>query len=122
MSKIKSLSLRGIRSFDPDSEQEIKFYTPLTLIVGKNGCGKTVIAFISSQTVIEALKYATTGVMPLNTKGGAFVTDPKVYGQPTSKAQVKLVIRNIKGFFKLTHFHRNDDADCSIHGSLSKER
>lgn len=30
------------------------------------------------QTVIECLKYATTGELPPNTKGGAFVHDPKV--------------------------------------------
>lgn len=30
------------------------------------------------QTIIECLKYATTGDMPPNTKGGAFVHDPKV--------------------------------------------
>ena len=31
-----------------------------------------------SQTIIECLKYATTGDQPPNTKGGAFVHDPKV--------------------------------------------
>lgn len=31
-----------------------------------------------SQTIIECLKYATTGDLPPNTKGGAFIHDPKV--------------------------------------------
>jgi DNA repair exonuclease SbcCD ATPase subunit len=31
-----------------------------------------------SQTIIESLKYATTGDQPPNTKGGAFIHDPKV--------------------------------------------
>ncbi len=30
------------------------------------------------QTVIESLKYATTGEQPPNSKGGAFIHDPKV--------------------------------------------
>ncbi len=31
-----------------------------------------------NQTIIECLKYATTGELPPNTKGGAFIHDPKV--------------------------------------------
>jgi DNA repair protein RAD50 len=31
-----------------------------------------------SQTIIECLKYASTGQQPPNTKGGAFIHDPKV--------------------------------------------
>jgi DNA repair protein RAD50 len=38
--------------------------------VGYNGSGKT--------TIIECLKYATTGELPPNSKGGAFIHDPKV--------------------------------------------
>lgn len=92
MSRIKTLEIRGIRSFDPNDTQTIQFYTPLTLIVGKNGCGKTV-RFCHSfegivelprltnqqQTLIECLKYATTGEQPPNTKSGAFVNDPSVF-------------------------------------------
>jgi len=38
-----------------------------------------VLTIISvSQTIIESLKYATTGDQPPNTKGGAFIHDPKV--------------------------------------------
>lgn len=69
MSKIDKLSIQGIRSFG-GSRETISFYTPLTLIVGYNGSGKT--------TIIECLKYATTGEQPPNSKGGAFVHDPKV--------------------------------------------
>jgi len=73
MSKIEKLLIRGIRSFNPDVYAEdnvITFLTPLTLIVGPNGSGKT--------TIIECLKYATTGDLPPNSKGGAFIHDPKV--------------------------------------------
>jgi DNA repair protein RAD50 len=70
MSKIEKLSIQGIRSFGHQSREAIQFNTPLTLIVGYNGSGKT--------TIIECLKYATTGELPPNSKGGAFIHDPKV--------------------------------------------
>ena len=34
--------------------------------------------FLFPQTIIECLKYATTGEQPPNSKGGAFIHDPKV--------------------------------------------
>ncbi len=42
MSHLKKLAIRGIRSFGPDAEQTLEFMTPLTLILGQNGSGKTV--------------------------------------------------------------------------------
>lgn len=57
--------------------------SPLTLIVGSNGSGKT--------TIIECLKYVTTGMQPPNTaRGGAFIHDPKLAGEKEILAQVKL--------------------------------
>lgn len=53
MASIDGLSIQGIRQFGPDAPQCIVFAKPLTVIVGANGCGKT--------TIIECLKYATTG-------------------------------------------------------------
>ena len=54
-----------------ECRQEIKFFHPLTVIVGQNGCGKT--------TVIESLKYITTGTVPPDAhKGRCFVHDPRV--------------------------------------------
>lgn len=70
MSRIDKLSISGVRSFSPAVREAIQFNTPLTLIVGYNGSGKT--------TIIECLKYATTGELPPNSKGGAFIHDPKV--------------------------------------------
>ncbi len=53
------------------------------MIVGANGCGKT--------TVIECLKYATTGILPPGAKNGqAFVHDPKCSGTSEVKAAIKL--------------------------------
>lgn len=80
---MNKLAIRGIRSFDDKHVQVIEFYSPLTVIVGHNGSGKTVSwlrvrSQLTLQTIIECLKYATTGDLPPNTKGGAFVHDPKV--------------------------------------------
>ncbi|KAI1106188.1 hypothetical protein F4804DRAFT_301841 [Jackrogersella minutella] len=82
MSKIDKLSISGVRSFSPIDRQTIQFHTPLTLIVGCNGSGKT--------TIIECLKYVTTGELPPNSKGGAFIHDPKLCGEREVLAQVKL--------------------------------
>ena len=45
MASIQKLLIRGIRSFDPQQEQVIDFQSPLTLIVGHNGAGKTTASF-----------------------------------------------------------------------------
>ncbi|KAG9296018.1 hypothetical protein G9A89_011870 [Geosiphon pyriformis] len=90
MSLLLKLKIQGIRSFDPDTPAQIEFQTPLTILVGHNGAGKT--------SIIEALKYATTGELPPNAKvGGAFVYDPKIKGEPNVKAQVQLLFRGVDG-------------------------
>ncbi|KAI9593825.1 AAA domain-containing protein [Syncephalis fuscata] len=89
MSCIEKLLIRGIRSFDPQGTNVIEFYKPLTIIVGHNGAGKT--------TIIECLKYITTGDLPPNSKGGAFINDPKVAREAEVKAQIKLKFRNVNG-------------------------
>lgn len=73
MSIIDKLHILGIRNFGPGEKDGavIKFSTPLTLILGRNGCGKT--------TIIEALKYATCGEIPAGTDSGSgFVHDPEL--------------------------------------------
>ncbi|KAJ1992993.1 DNA repair protein rad50 [Coemansia spiralis] len=87
MSVIRKLLIQGVRSFDPQNQDIIEFYAPLTIIVGQNGCGKT--------TIIESLKYITTGELPPNSKGGAFIHDPKLVGESEVKAQVKLRFYNV---------------------------
>lgn len=70
---IKKLSIQGVRSFSPadNKGQWIEFGSPLTLILGVNGSGKT--------TIIETLKYAITSQFPPNSaKGSSFVNDPKL--------------------------------------------
>ncbi|XP_033743546.1 DNA repair protein RAD50-like [Pecten maximus] len=89
MSTIEKMTIQGIRSFGPDDseKQMIEFYSPLTLILGPNGTGKT--------TVIECLKYMTTGVMPPGSKGGAFVHDPKVAHEREVKGQIRLQVKDV---------------------------
>ncbi|CAK9439043.1 uncharacterized protein LODBEIA_P32670 [Lodderomyces beijingensis] len=89
MSSIYKLSVKGIRAFEPETDETIQFGFPLTLICGQNGCGKT--------TVIECLKYATTGNLPPNSKGGAFVHDPGLDARAQVAGQVKLAFRNANG-------------------------
>ena len=89
MSTLDKLAIRGIRSFDDKSISVIQFRSPVTVIVGHNGSGKT--------TIIECLKYATTGDQPPGTRGGAFIHDPKIANEKEVKAQVKLRFRAADG-------------------------
>ncbi|KAM9963813.1 hypothetical protein ACTFIW_007067 [Dictyostelium discoideum] len=87
MTSIEKLLVQGIRSFDPREASVIDFYSPLTLIVGQNGAGKT--------TIIECLKYTCTGEMPPNCSSGqAFIHDTKIAGESEVKAQIKLRFKN----------------------------
>ena len=50
---------------------------------------------VTLQTIIECLKYVTTGDMPPNSKGGAFVHDPNIAREREVKGQVKLKFKDI---------------------------
>lgn len=90
MSSIERLGVTGIRSFDPELGSVLIFYSPLTLIVGANGCGKT--------TLIECLKYAVTGTVPPNTgKGASFVHDPHV-NDPLSLTLMLVSVNELTAF------------------------
>lgn len=54
--------------------------------MGQNGSGKT--------TIVECLKYITTGEMPSGAKGVSFVHDPKVSNEREVKAQVRLLFNS----------------------------
>lgn len=110
MSRIDRLAIQGqvlshlmrchliffrIRSFEPRALQVIKIFTPLTLIVGVNGSGKT--------TIIECLRFATTGELPPNSAtGGAWIHDPKLNGESETVAQVKLSFMTPSGQYMVS--------------------
>lgn len=50
MSALEKLLIRGIRSFDDKQASVIEFYSPVTVIVGHNGSGKTVSLFWEALT------------------------------------------------------------------------
>ncbi|OQO01993.1 hypothetical protein B0A48_12466 [Cryoendolithus antarcticus] len=90
MSQIDKLSILGVRSFDNTHTTTIAFSSPLTLIVGTNGSGKT--------TIIECLKYATAGELPPNcSKGAAWIHDPNLCHEKEVMAQVKLSFKAVDG-------------------------
>ncbi|XP_037125636.1 DNA repair protein RAD50 [Syngnathus acus] len=91
MSKIDKMSILGVRSFgiEDKDKQVIEFFTPLTVLVGSNGAGKT--------TIIECLRYATSGELPPGSKGVAFVHDPKEAHETDVRAQIRLLFSDVNG-------------------------
>ncbi|XP_076682274.1 DNA repair protein rad50 [Andrena cerasifolii] len=91
MSRIRRLSIRGIRNFgDEKEESSIRFSRPMTLILGPNGTGKT--------TIIEALKYACCGEFPPNSdRGKFFIHDPHLTTSTTVRGVVKAEIVEATG-------------------------
>lgn len=90
MARLSRMRISGIRNFSCDSEEEIKFESPVTLFLGQNGSGKT--------TILEAIKFALTGDLPGGTKGGqGFIYDPQMAKKCETRGQVKLKVYDTKG-------------------------
>ncbi len=105
MTTIDRLGLTGIRSYGAEQETFIRFYRPLTIILGRNGSGKS--------TIIEAVKMATTGDLPpMVDKGAAFIHDPRIDNETETKAKIRLQFTNARG----------DQYVVSRHFSLSIKR
>ncbi|KAK2581137.1 hypothetical protein KPH14_007949 [Odynerus spinipes] len=82
MSRIRQLSICGIRNFDDQEQPKLRFSRPLTLILGPNGTGKT--------TLIESLRFATTGDFPPGSdRGKAFIHDRQISTSRVVKGFVK---------------------------------
>ena len=80
---INKMQIRGIRSFSPHHARNIEFFYPLTLIVGKNGSGKSAMCH-AAQVALGASGRETGRGSHM----GGFVR----HGQPS--AEVRLEIRN----------------------------
>ncbi|KNH06487.1 DNA repair protein Rad50 [Perkinsela sp. CCAP 1560/4] len=87
MACLHKIQICGIRSFSPQFEdsQTVVFDNPLTVILGRNGAGKT--------TIIEACLNATTGGLPVGADKGSFVHDPRVLGEREVRGQIRMTFR-----------------------------
>eukprot|EP00397_Hematodinium_sp_SG-2012_P004026 GEMP01004037.1.p1 GENE.GEMP01004037.1~~GEMP01004037.1.p1 ORF type:complete len:1304 (+),score=363.45 GEMP01004037.1:19-3930(+) len=90
MTTVLKLGIQGIRSFGEQQLECITFDSPVTLIVGPNGSGKT--------TIIECLKFASAGLLPPNCNHGRFfVHDPKIANVPEIKGQIRMLFKQSNG-------------------------
>lgn len=99
MTTIDRLGIMGIRSYSADEETFVKFFHPLTIILGRNGSGKS--------TIVEAIKMATTGDLPpMIDRGVAFIHDPRIDNETETKAKIRLMFTTVKGdqFVVARHF------------------
>lgn len=88
MSSITKLGISGIRSYSPHRQEVIIFQQPVTLILGRNGSGKT--------TIIECLRCATSGSLPPGSNAGrSFLTDPDLVGQADVTGTLKLMFNAV---------------------------
>lgn len=84
---LQQLKISGMRSFSPNCEIVIEFDEKLTLILGKNGAGKT--------TILECIKLACTGAFPPNSDNGKwFIFDSKLIQKTEIHASVSLTINS----------------------------
>ncbi|KAJ8027803.1 DNA repair protein rad50 [Holothuria leucospilota] len=87
MSHFKRITIKGIRSFSPEEKEKqiLEFGTPLTVILGENGTGKT--------SIIECLRYACSGEYP---PGGreAFLHSLEVADPKSAEGEIALDFTN----------------------------
>ncbi|CRG93638.1 DNA repair protein RAD50, putative [Plasmodium gallinaceum] len=87
MTTFEKIGIQGIRSYCDDRVEKIKFSSPITIIYGNNGSGKS--------TIIECLKVSCTGDFPPNAeKGKSFLHDPLVSNKMNIKGKIDLMIKN----------------------------
>lgn len=94
MITLQTLQIKGIRSYDHIVPTVIQFDSPVTIILGPNGSGKT--------TIIESLRYAVTGNLPPYTVKEAFVRDIKLTEDYVVDAEVVLLLKDADRLVKAT--------------------
>ncbi len=90
MTTIERLGISGIRSYGTEKETFLRFSRPLTIILGRNGSGKS--------SIIESILQATTGQLPpMVGTGAAFIHDPRIDNETETKAKIRLQFTNARG-------------------------
>ncbi|KJP88922.1 hypothetical protein AK88_01416 [Plasmodium fragile] len=87
MTTLEKIGIQGIRSYGDEEAQELEFASPITVIYGNNGSGKS--------TIIECLKMSCTGDFPPNAdKGKSFIHDPLISNKMNSRGKINLLLKN----------------------------
>ncbi|SBT79850.1 DNA repair protein RAD50, putative [Plasmodium malariae] len=87
MTTFERIGIQGIRSYCDDVVEELEFSSPITIIYGNNGSGKS--------TIIECLKVSCTGDFPPNAeKGKSFVHDPLISNKMNIRGKIDLLLNN----------------------------
>ncbi|SBT39734.1 DNA repair protein RAD50, putative (RAD50) [Plasmodium ovale wallikeri] len=87
MTTLERIGIRGIRSYCDEDAQQLDFASPITVIYGNNGSGKS--------TIVECLKVSCTGDFPPNAeKGKSFVHDPLISNKMNSRGKIDLLLKN----------------------------
>uniref|UniRef100_A0A8C9GIZ8 Rad50/SbcC-type AAA domain-containing protein n=1 Tax=Piliocolobus tephrosceles TaxID=591936 RepID=A0A8C9GIZ8_9PRIM len=84
MTTLEKIGIQGVRSYCDERTETLEFYSPVTIIYGKNGSGKS--------TIIECLKVSCIGEFPTNAeKGKSFIHDPLVSNKMNVKGKIDLI-------------------------------
>ncbi|EUD66326.1 DNA repair protein RAD50 [Plasmodium inui San Antonio 1] len=87
MTTLEKIGIQGIRSYCDEEAQELEFASPITVIYGNNGSGKS--------TIIECLKMSCTGDFPPNAdKGKSFIHDPLISNKMNIRGKINLMLKN----------------------------
>ncbi|SBS85553.1 DNA repair protein RAD50, putative [Plasmodium ovale] len=87
MTTLERIGIRGIRSYCDEEVQQLDFASPITVIYGNNGSGKS--------TIVECLKVSCTGDFPPNAeKGKSFVHDPLISNKMNIRGKIDLLLKN----------------------------
>lgn len=87
MTTLDKIGIQGIRSYCDEYSQQLEFSSPITIIYGNNGSGKS--------TIIECLKVNCTGDFPPNAeKGKSFIHDPLISNKMNVRGKIDLLLKN----------------------------